>query len=155
MIAIRSSRPEDGLRAVEIWRAAVDATHHFLTPESRAEIDLAVQDFLPGTDMTLAVDEADRPIGFMIAGEGRMDALFVDPACHGRGVGRALVAHALAESPVLTTDVNEQNPAALAFYEHVGFVRTGRSETDDQGRPYPLIHLRLQSPLPRSRERVG
>jgi len=148
MIAIRASRPEDGSRAVEIWRAAVDATHHFLTPESRAEIDLAVQDFLPKTDLWLAVDEADLPIGFTIASEGRMDGLFVDPAYHGRGVGRALVMHALAENPALTTDVNEQNPAALAFYEHLGFVRTGRSETDEDGRPYPLIHLRLENPLP-------
>jgi putative acetyltransferase len=143
MIAIRASRPEDGQRAVEIWRAAVDATHHFLTPQHRAEIDALVQDFLPRTAMWLAVDEADRPVAFMITGDGRMEGLFVDPACHGRGIGRALVAHALAEGSALTTEVNEQNPAALAFYEHLGFVRTGRSETDEDGRPYPLIHLRL------------
>lgn len=104
-----------------------------------------MQDFLPKSEMWLAVDEADTPLGFMIAGEGRIDALFVDPAHHGRGVGRALVDHARAASPVLTTDVNEQNRAALTFYEHLGFVRTGRSETDEDGRPYPLIHLRLKS----------
>jgi putative acetyltransferase len=38
--------------------------------------------------------------------------------------------------------VNEQNRSALAFYEHLGFERTGRSPVDGQGRPYPLIHLR-------------
>jgi putative acetyltransferase len=43
----------------------------------------------------------------------------------------------------LTTDVNEQNAQAVDFYEHLGFERTGRSEMDNQGRPYPLIHLRL------------
>lgn len=152
MIAIRRSRPEDGQRAVEIWRAAVDATHHFLTPEHRAEIDALVQDFLPRSEMWLAVDEADRPVAFMIAANGRMEGLFVDPACHGRGIGRALVTHAFAERSLLTTEVNEQNPAALAFYERLGFVRTGRSETDEDGRPYPLIHLRLESPLPPRRE---
>jgi len=152
VIAIRRSRPEDGQRAVEIWRAAVDATHHFLTPEHRAEIDALVQDFLPRSEMWLAVDEADRPVAFMIAANGRMEGLFVDPACHGRGIGRALVTHAFAERSLLTTEVNEQNPAALAFYERLGFVRTGRSETDEDGRPYPLIHLRLESPLPPRRE---
>jgi putative acetyltransferase len=146
MIAIRRSRPEDGQRAIDIWRAAVDATHHFLTLADRAEIDELVRDFLPRTEMWLAADEADRPIAFMIASEGRMEGLFVDPAYHGRGVGRALVTHALTEGSALMTDVNEQNPAALAFYEHLGFVRTGRSETDEDGRPYPLIHLRLEIP---------
>ena len=142
MTAIRRSRPEDGVRAVAIWRAAVDATHHFLTPEHRVEIDLLVQDFLPRADLWLAVDADDRAIGFMIAGDGHMDALFVDAEHHGQGVGRALVAQALAENPSLTTDVNEQNPGALAFYRRLGFEVTGRSETDDHGRPYPLLHLR-------------
>ena len=140
---IRRARPLDNERALAIWRASVDATHHFLTPADRARIDLLVQDLLPRTEMWLAVDADGRPIGFMIAGEGRIEGLFVDPVHHGVGVGRALVAHARTESPVLTTEVNEQNEAALAFYEHIGFVRTGRSETDDQGLPYPLIHLYL------------
>jgi hypothetical protein len=30
MIAIRRSRPEDGARAIAIWREAVDATHPLL-----------------------------------------------------------------------------------------------------------------------------
>jgi putative acetyltransferase len=37
--------------------------------------------------------------------------------------------------------VNEQNAQAVGFYEHLGFQRTGRSDKDSQGRPYPLIHL--------------
>lgn len=39
MIAIRNSRPDEGARAVEIWRRAVDATHGFLTREDRKAID--------------------------------------------------------------------------------------------------------------------
>ena len=31
MTCIRASRPEDGARAIEIWRHAVDATHDFLS----------------------------------------------------------------------------------------------------------------------------
>ena len=41
----------------------------------------------------------------------------------------------------MTTDVNEQNERAVGFYERMGFVRTGHSPRDGQGRPYPLIHL--------------
>jgi putative acetyltransferase len=43
-------------------------------------------------------------------------------------------------------DVNEQNVAARGFYEACGFVVEGRSEVDDQERPYPLLHLRLAAP---------
>lgn len=142
-ISIRASRRGDGSRVIQIWRRAVDATHHFLTPADRAAIEEMVRDFLPEAPLWLAVDEADNALGFMLVDGGHMEALFVDPASHGRGVGRALVAHGLTLHPAMTTDVNEQNEAAVRFYEHMGFRATGRSALDAQGRPYPLIHLRF------------
>lgn len=39
--------------------------------------------------------------------------------------------------------VNEQNPAVLGFYKHMGFTLTGRSEMDEQGNPYPILTLAL------------
>jgi putative acetyltransferase len=140
---IRKGKPDEVPRALEIWRAAVDATHGFLTPEDRAEIDVMVaRDFLPNVELWLAVDEADRPLGFLVMDGDMIDALFVDPAVHGRGIGTTLLAHALALAPDAIVDASEQASNALPFYEARGFVRTGRSETDPQGRPYPLVHLR-------------
>ena len=146
MTRIRLSTPEDGARAVDIWRDAVDATHHFLTPEDRTAIEEEVKAFLPSAPLWLAVDGEDRALGFMLLSEGHMEALFVDPAHRGAGIGRALVEHGLKLHPAMTTDVNEQNGQAVAFYERMGFTPTGRSETDGQGRPYPLIHLRFGQP---------
>lgn len=143
MIKLRPSRPEDGPRAVQIWAAAVDATHDFLTPEDRAAIGREVEAFLPSAPLTLAVDDRDRAIGFMLIDGGYMEALFIDPEHRGAGVGAILIDYALAVHPVLTTDVNEQNAQAVGFYEHMGFERIGWSATDGQGRPYPLIHLRF------------
>ncbi|AQR75810.1 acetyltransferase [Sphingomonas sp. LM7] len=143
MMQIRNGRPEDVPRALEIWRAAVDATHGFLTPADRAEIDAMVaQDFLPNAELRLAVDDADRVQGFLVMDGEMIDALFVDPAVHGRGVGTALLNYALKLAPNAIVDASEQATNALPFYEARGFVRTGRSETDPQGRPYPLVHLR-------------
>lgn len=142
MIRIREGRPDDSERAIDIWCAAVDATHDFLTPEDRAAIESEVRAFLPAAPLWLAVDADDRAIGFMLLDGARMEALFVDPARRGRGVGRALVAHAIGIAPELETSVNAQNRQAAGFYDRLGFVAVGRSETDDQGRPYPLIHLR-------------
>ena len=140
-IRIRPSRPGEGDRVVEIWRGAVDATHDFLTPCDRLAIDEMVSGFLPQAPLWLAVDDLDYPLAFMLVDAGHMEALFVDPAHRGTGIGAALVRHGLSLHPKMTTDVNEQNDQAVGFYESMGFRRTGRSPIDGQGRPYPLIHL--------------
>lgn len=146
-ITIRKAIPADLPRALAIWRAAVDATHGFLTAEDRAVIDVMVErDHLPHVDLWVATDAAGTVQGFLGMGETEIDSLFVDPAVHGRGYGSALVAHALHLVPQATVDASEQAPQAVAFYERRGFVRTGRSETDPMGRPYPLIHFRAPGP---------
>lgn len=40
--------------------------------------------------------------------------------------------------------VNEQNPQALAFYEHMGFKAYKRTELDEQGNAYPIIYMTLK-----------
>ncbi|MBL0767812.1 acetyltransferase [Sphingopyxis sp. DHUNG17] len=139
---MRASVPGDGAAVLQIWRDAVDATHDFLSAADRKEIDAEVADFLPSAPLWLAVDGADRPVGFMLLNGAHMDALFIAPAHRGKGVGRMLVLHALARAPGLSTDVNEQNDQAVGFYRRLGFVPVGRSALDGQGRPYPIIHLR-------------
>ena len=39
--------------------------------------------------------------------------------------------------------VNEQNPNAVVFYEHIGVKPYKRTDVDEQGRPFPLIYMRL------------
>ncbi|CEJ11819.1 putative N-acetyltransferase YjaB [bacterium YEK0313] len=150
MITIRPCRAGEGERAVEIWRSAVDATHDFLLPEDRRALDELVCGFLPHAPLWFAADANDHPLAFMLVDNGHMEALFVDPAYRGMGIGAALVRHGLALHPGMTTDVNEQNGQAVRFYEKMGFRRTGRAPLDGQGRPYPLIHLK-HGFLPRSR----
>ncbi|QKI69753.1 acetyltransferase [Achromobacter xylosoxidans] len=148
MITLRTSTPADGARIVDIWRRAVDATHDFLSPRDRRDIEAEVVAFLPAATLDLAVDANDRALAFMLLDGSHMEALFVDPDARGTGVGRALVEDALRRYPGLSTDVNEQNAQAIGFYERLGFERTGRSERDGQGRAYPLIHLRHRGDAP-------
>lgn len=145
MMTLRASTSRDAARILDIWSRAVDATHGFLLPADRAAIGEEVKAFLPQAPLTLAVNAADHALGFMFVHGGHMEALFIDPDHHGKGIGRALVASALALHPALTTDVNEQNGEALSFYRRLGFEPTGRSDLDGQGRPYPLIHLRFRA----------
>jgi putative acetyltransferase len=143
-VHIRDSVPADLEALVGIWRRAVDATHDFLTPEAVDGFEARVRGELPRAAVRVAVGPDDGPLGFLAARGGEIDMLFVDPADHGRGVGTALLDDVRA--PILTLDVNEQNEAGRAWYERRGFVATGRSETDGDGLPYPLIHLRRVTP---------
>lgn len=145
MITLRPSTSHDTARILDIWSRAVDATHGFLLPADRAAIGEEVKAFLPQMPLTLAVDVSDRPLGFMFLHEGHMEALFIHPDHHGKGIGRMLVQAAIASHPALTTDVNEQNIEAMGFYRRLGFEPTGRSDLDGQGRPYPLVHLKFRA----------
>ncbi len=137
---IRRARPDEAHRIFTIWEEAVQATHDFLTPEDRTFFTAIVRDqFLPHARPWVAVDADDVPQGFMEVNDGKIDALFVSG--HGRGIGSLLVAHAAARNAELRVDVNEQNAGAVGFYRAMGFVVTGRSELDDAGRPYPLLHM--------------
>ena len=53
-----------------------------------------------------------------------------------------VIGASLTLAPRALVDASEQATNAVPFYEARGFVRIGRSELDEQGRPYPLIHFR-------------
>ncbi|WP_333501661.1 acetyltransferase [Kluyvera genomosp. 2] len=141
-VIIRRSVHHEGEQLIAIWCRSVDATHHFLSAQDRTAIETQVRAFLPGAPLWVAANANDTPVAFMLLSEHHLEALFVDPDVRGSGVGRQLIEHALSLIADLTTDVNEQNAQALGFYQRMGFDVTGRSETDDHGRPYPLLHLR-------------
>ncbi|RYH31475.1 MAG: GNAT family N-acetyltransferase, partial [Alcaligenaceae bacterium] len=67
--------------------------------------------------------------------------LFLDPTYFRQGGGRQLLAHARALKGALRVAVNEQNVDAIRFYLAAGFEIAGRSDVDQAGRPYPLLHL--------------
>ena len=142
MVAIRPSRPQDLPALFRVWENAVRATHSFLPEEDLDFYARQVRDqYLPAHRFWVAAAVDDEPLGFMGMTGAKIDALFVDPSCHGRGIGRALVDHAASLAGDLTVDVNEQNGGARAFYEKLGFRRIGRSDLDEAGQPYPILHL--------------
>jgi putative acetyltransferase len=131
---VRRGTPADVPRALEIWRSAVDATHTFLSPTDRAEIDILVaEQFLPNSDLWIAADDRGRPMAFLVMEKAKIEALFVDPAVHGQGYGSLLVDHAASLEPNLTVDANEQASNALTFYLRKGFRIVARSPTDGPG----------------------
>jgi len=141
-ISIRKSTPADAGRLFDVWHSAVEATHDFVSPEDHSEIAALVRDqYLPAADLDVAIDENGLPLAFMGMTGNEIDSLFVHADARGTGVGRLMVEHACAKGPIIRTEVNEQNAQGVAFWEHMGFRRVGRTETDGQGRPYPLLQM--------------
>ncbi|MCO7553582.1 GNAT family N-acetyltransferase [Metapseudomonas otitidis] len=134
----------DRQRLAAIWEAAVRATHHFLGEDDIDFFRPLVRDtYLDCVRLTAARDAAGQLHGFVGTAEGKVEMLFVDPACHGQGLGRRLMQHAIDVDGARAVDVNEQNPQAVGFYHHLGFQLEQRSELDGSGRPFPILHLRL------------
>ena len=143
-VIIRPSRPEEADRLFDIWHEAVRATHDFLLPEDfHFYAFLVREELLPSGDFWVAADGEDRPLGWLQLIGSKVEALFVDPQYHRRGIGRKLMDHARLLSPTLQLDVSEQSPDGVGFYKSLGFKVVGRSPLDGAGRPYPLLHLEL------------
>ena len=125
-----------------VWERSVRATHTFLSEDEIAEIRPFVPQALADVE-TLVVAESDgTPVGFMGVQDGRLEMLFLDPDVRGQGLGRLLLTHGIERLGVTELTVNEQNPQAVGFYEHMGFTTYRRTETDEEGRPYPLLYMR-------------
>jgi putative acetyltransferase len=136
----------DRPRLLEVWEAAVRATHHFLAEEDILFYRRMLgEQYLDLVKLSCLRDADGSVPGFAGTAEDRLEMLFVDPEQHSRGLGKALLRHAIERDGVRFVDVNEQNPGALAFYLSQGFERIGRSALDGDGRPFPLIHLQLRN----------
>jgi putative acetyltransferase len=126
-----------------VWEASVRATHHFLQDaDIRALRPLVREQYLPMVELRVYRDEQQNIVGFLGVADNRLEMLFVAPQVFGLGIGKQLMRFAIEQINVTELDVNEQNPQALGFYQHQGFVITGRSPLDGQGNPFPLLHLR-------------
>ena len=101
----------------------------------------------------VAVDDADRPVAcYALEGGGetvQLEHVWVAPAAIGRGLGRALVAHAAKTARALgaTALLIDSDPNAEAFYERLGAVRVGAVRADICGvrRELPQMRYELTS----------
>lgn len=142
---VRPARAEDRARLLELWERSVRATHHFLDDSDVAALHPLVAEELASDaiDWWVLLSPVETPIGFLGFANDAIEALFVDPDHHRQGAGRFLVAHAQRiGGGVLSVDVNEQNEAAVHFYEALGFSVVGRSPLDAGGRPFATLHMK-------------
>ena len=85
------------------------------------------------------------PAAFMGTEGERLEMLFLAPAERGKGLGKQLLQYGIRNYGIREVTVNEQNPQAVGFYEHIGFKTYRRTDRDEEGGPYPLLYMRLES----------
>ena len=60
-----------------------------------------------------------------------------------KGLVKELVKYGIEKYHLSEVTVNEQNPSAKGFYEHLGFETYKRSAVDEQGNNYPILYMKL------------
>ena len=129
-----------------IWESSVRATHLFLSDDEIDTIKQYVPQALGGVPVLIVAENEDGdPIGFMGIADDVLEMLFISDECRGKGIGRRLLEYGMENYSVRRLAVNEQNPLAKGFYEHMGFEVYERTELDDQGNPYPLLRMARNS----------
>ncbi len=141
--AIQKLFPADFAEVTDVWEASVRATHDFLREADIQKMKPLVRDEYLFLVTLFGVRDANgRILGFLGVAGNKIEMLFIHPEARGRGIGKQLLGYATGELGADEVDVNEQNGQAVGFYRHAGFKVTGRSETDGQGQPFPLLHLK-------------
>ena len=128
---------------LKIWEASVRATHHFLSDAEVKQIKEYVPQALSGVEHLIVAEEAGKMIAFMGTENHRLEMLFLSPEERGKGTGRRLLTYGIEHYGINELTVNEQNPQAVGFYEHLGFVTYKRTDQDEEGNPYPLLYMKL------------
>lgn len=127
---------------VQVWEQSVAATHAFLSASEISNIKVYVPQALRGVaHLVVAEDDAERPVAFMGVEDGSLEMLFISPDVRGKSLGKRLLTYGIERYGVERLTVNEQNPQARGFYEHMGFRTYKRTDHDEQGNPYPLLYM--------------
>jgi ribosomal protein S18 acetylase RimI-like enzyme len=154
MTGLRPAIPADLPAMAEVFVAAWRGGYRGVVPDvvidawtresALAELATGQADPAVAADV-VALDESGSVIGFARyePDRGYLASLYVAPAAGGRGVGRALLQHALDAMPgrAVTLWVFEANGRARDLYARAGFRPDGARLTDPRWQT-PQIRLR-------------
>lgn len=143
IVEVKERTPDLIKGLLEVWENSVRATHLFLSDSEIQSIKKYVPQALNEVlHLLIAEDESGRAVAFMGVEAGSLEMLFIAPEERGKGLGKRLIQYGIKNYSVEKLTVNEQNPQAKGFYEHMGFQVYKRTDLDEQGNPYPLLYMR-------------
>ena len=128
---------------LKVWESSVKATHLFLSNDEISHIKKYVPQAINCVSILVIAESEDRnPLGFMGISDKTLEMLFISNENRGQGIGKQLLQYGIDNYLLNELTVNEQNPLAKGFYEHMGFEIYKRTELDEQGNPYPLLYMK-------------
>ena len=141
---IENVRPENYAEMLNVWENSVRATHDFITEEDIEFFKpIIMEQAFPAVILRCVKNDSGSIVGFVGTHESKIEMLFILNEVRGQGVGKALLQYAIEHLGATQVDVNEQNPQAVGFYQHMGFKVVSRSPLDDMGKPFPILHMTL------------
>lgn len=130
---------------LEVWEDSVKATHLFLSSDDIKDIKEYVPEALKCVSHLVIIEnESHQPIAFMGIDNTKLEMLFIKNSERGKGLGKKLLNYGIEKYNINELTVNEQNLNAKGFYEYMGFQTYKRTEVDEQGKPYPILYMRLE-----------
>ena len=141
---IENVLPENYAEMLSVWENSVRATHDFISEEDIEFFKpIIMEKAFPAVTLRCVKSESGSIVGFVGTHESKIEMLFILDDVRGQGVGKALLQYAIEHLGATQVDVNEQNPQAVGFYQHMGFKVVSRSPLDDMGKPFPILHMTL------------
>ncbi|MCH9651071.1 MAG: GNAT family N-acetyltransferase [Deltaproteobacteria bacterium] len=138
---IREYRSQDLEDLMAAWEAASALAHSFLSEEFQAQVREDIPKlYLPNSE-TWVAEQDGRVVGFISLLGNEVGAIFLQPNCHGKGLGRALMDKARELRGELEVEVFTANEIGRAFYAKYGFELVEKKAHPPTG--LELLRLRL------------
>jgi putative acetyltransferase len=120
-VQIRQYKESDLKSVLDSWEVATRLAHEFMTDDFIAqERKNTAEIYLPNTDTWVA--EIDGEVkGFIALMGNEVGAIFLQPDCHGKGIGKALMDKAQELHGDLEVEVFKVNAIGRNFYSKYGF----------------------------------
>lgn len=134
---IREFISSDTDAVIEAWQRASHLAHPFLTADFLAQEAHNLRHIYVVHAQTWVAEVENKVVGFIALIETddvcEVGGLFLDPAYHKRGIGKALMDRAVAKKGPLKVEVFRDNAVGRPFYERYGFEMTGSYHHEPSG----------------------
>ncbi|MCB2204825.1 GNAT family N-acetyltransferase [bacterium] len=152
---IRKYRETDLEAVISAWESTQSLAHPFLPDAFQQQEKKNIRElYLPNAD-TWVVEEDGQVVGFIALIGNEIGGLFVQPAHHGRKLGKQLVDKARELHGDLVVEVFEKNAIGRHFYAQYGFTEIESKLHRETGEAVLRLEInadiaREQSTAPRS-----